>query len=91
VLEVGFALIIGLPFMLGAAAMALPVPRPIKLVIALAPMALLALAAVGGAFWIGDLGAPVIALIATWAWLLGVALNGAVRTSARAAKRLARI
>jgi hypothetical protein len=86
----GFVLILGVPLVLGCLAMALRVNRGAKVVIAVAPVVLLALAITQGFFWIGDIGAFVIAVIATWAWLLGVGLSGDLRSLARVIARAAR-
>jgi hypothetical protein len=87
VVAFGFSLILGVPFALGCAAMALPVRRLTKVVIALAPLVLLALSIAMQVFWLGDVGGFVIALIATWAWLVGVGLSGDVRSLGRVVAR----
>jgi hypothetical protein len=84
----GFALIVGVPFALGVGAMALPVPRFVKVGLALAPVAAFALLAVSGFFWLGDVGAPLLMFVSVWGWLLGVALSADIRSAARAAIRL---
>ena len=86
----GFALILGVPFVLACAAMALPMPRVARVLIAVAPLAILALAVVDHFFWIGDIGGMVIAFIATWGWLLGAGLSRDVRSATRFVVRLAR-
>lgn len=75
----GFALIVGVPFALGVGAMTLRVPRLVKLGVAVAPAAGFALLVVSGAFWLGDMGAPLILLIALWGWLLGVGMSRDMR------------
>jgi hypothetical protein len=87
VVAFGFSLILGVPFALGCAAMALPVRRLTKVVIALAPLVLLALSIAMQVFWLGDVGGFVIALIATWAWLVGVGLSDDVRSLGRVVAR----
>ena len=63
--------------------MALPVRRLTKVMIALVPVALLARSIATQVFWLGDIGGLVIALIATWAWLVGVASSGDIRSLGR--------
>lgn len=63
--------------------MALRIPRPLKAGVALAPAAGFALLVVSGFFSLGDIGAPLILLIAMWGWLLGVAASRDVRSLIR--------
>lgn len=86
----GFAVVIGVPFVLGCACMALPVPRVVKVAIAVLPLALFTFAGWGGVFWIGDIGGAVTIAIATWSWLLGVALSRDVRSIRHLALHTAR-
>jgi hypothetical protein len=67
--------------------MALPVRRLTKVAIALAPVVLLALSIAMQVFWLADIGGFVIALIATWAWLVGVAASRDVRSLGRVVAR----
>jgi hypothetical protein len=87
VVALGFALVLGVPFALGCAAMALPVRRLTKVVIALAPVLLLGLSIAMQVFWLADIGGLVIAFIATWAWLFGVGSSGDVRSLGRVVAR----
>jgi len=86
----GFGLILVVPFILGCAAMALPLARTAKVAIAVSPLLLLVLAVLGGFFWLGDVGGALIAAIATWAWLLGVGASRDVRSMQRVVTRLGR-
>jgi hypothetical protein len=90
VVALGFAIVLGVPFALGCVAMALPLRRLGKVAIALAPLAALALALVEHSFWLGDIGGLAIAVIATWAWLLGTAASSDLRSLTRLVVRLAR-
>ena len=87
---VGFLIILGVPFAFGCAAMALPVRRVTKVVVAIAPVVLLALAMMLEFFWLGDIGGFVIAVIATFAWLFGIGLSGDLRSLAHVIARVAR-
>lgn len=90
VVAVGFMLILGVPFAAGVAAMALPIGRAARIVIACAPVGLLVLTIGTGYFWLGDVGGAFIALIATWAWLFGVGLSRDLRSVLRIVTRVAR-
>jgi hypothetical protein len=91
VVALAFVLTLGVPFAVGCAAMAPPVSRVTNVVIAVAPVVLLAVATTGGVFWIGDVGGLVIAVITTWAWLLGVGSSGNLRSLARVIVRVVRV
>jgi len=90
VVPLGFAIVLGVPLALGCAAMALPVTPWSKVAIALTPLGALTLAVVERSFWLGDIGDAVIAVIATWAWLFGIAISNEMRSVARFITRLAR-
>ena len=61
--------------------------RLTKVAVALAPVVLLVPSITMQVFWIGDIGGFVIALIATWAWLIGVGMSGDVRSLGRVVVR----
>jgi len=90
VVALSFMVILGVPFAAGVGAMALPIGRAARIAIACAPVGLLVLAIGTGYFWLGDIGGAFIALIATWAWLLGVGLSRDLRSVVRLVARVAR-